>query len=80
MTRSLAVALVLSMAVMLSLAPSAEAKKRGTHSHVLACAAMVGAPCQARLRALERFAVWAQLKENEQMALKLRRQRKLALV
>jgi hypothetical protein len=64
MTRPLAVALVLSTAVMLALAPSAEATKRGKHSHVLACAAMVGAPCQARLHALERFAVWAQLKET----------------
>ena len=40
MTRPLAVALVLSMGVMLSLAPSAEAKKRCKHSHVLACPAL----------------------------------------
>jgi hypothetical protein len=64
MTRPLALALVLSIAVMLAVAPGVEGKKRVQHSHVLACAAMVGAPCQARLHALERFAVWAQLKER----------------
>lgn len=64
MTHPLALALVLSIAVMLAVAPGVEAKKRVKHSHVPACAAMVGAPCQARLHALERFAVWAQLKER----------------
>ncbi len=63
-TRPLALALPLSIAVVLAVAPGAEAKKRVQQSHVLACAAMVGAPCQVRLHALERFAVWAQLKEK----------------
>ncbi len=49
MTRPLALALVLSIASMLAVAPGAEAKKRVRHSHVPACAALVGAPCQAAL-------------------------------
>ena len=63
MTRPLV--LLLTAVVTFTAAPGAEAKKRVKHSHVLACAAMVGAPCQARLHALERFAVWAQLKETD---------------
>jgi hypothetical protein len=62
MTRPLV--LLLTVVVTFTAAPGAEAKKRVEHSHVLACAALVGAPCQARLHALERFAVWAQLKER----------------
>jgi hypothetical protein len=62
MTRPLV--LLLTAVVTFTAAPGAEAKKRVKHSHVLACAALVGALCQARLHALERFAVWAQLKET----------------
>lgn len=62
MTRPLV--LLLLVVVTFTAAPSAEATKRVNHSHVLACVALVGAPCQVRLHALERFAVWAQLKET----------------
>jgi hypothetical protein len=55
MTRPLV--LLLTVVVTFTAAPSAEAKKRVKHSHVLACVALVGAPCQVRLHALERFAV-----------------------
>jgi hypothetical protein len=78
MTRPLALALVLSIAVMLALAPSAEAKKRRKHKHVLACAAMVGAPCQALVRS--NLLSLSATQGDEQMALKLRRKRRLGLV
>jgi len=56
-------ALLLSIVVVLAVAPGAEAKRRVKHSHVPACVALVGAPCQAYRNALERFSFWAQLKE-----------------
>lgn len=61
MTRPLA--LLLSIVVMLAVAPGAEAKKRVKHSHVMACAALVGAPCQARLNSPGAIARLALLKE-----------------
>jgi hypothetical protein len=62
MTRPLV--LLLTAVVTFTAAPGAEAKKRVEHSHVLACAALVGAPCQARLHSLERVVVWAHIKET----------------
>jgi hypothetical protein len=63
MTRPL-VLLLTAVVTFTAPAPGAEAKKRVKHSHVLACAALVGAPCQARLHSLERVVVWAHIKET----------------
>jgi hypothetical protein len=54
--------LLLSLAVLLAAAPGADAKKPVRQSHVLACAALVGAPCQARLNSPGAFARLALLK------------------
>lgn len=62
MTRPLV--LLLTAVVTFTAAPGAEAKKRVKHSHFLACAALVGAPCQARIHSLERIVVWAHIKET----------------
>ena len=45
-------------------APVAEASKRARHSHVVACAAVQGAPCQVRLKppaAIARLALLTEL-------------------
>ena len=78
MTRPLT---VLSIAVMLTPPPRAEAKKRVKHSHVLACAALVGAPCQgAHSLARTHRRLGAHQGDEQMVALKLRRKRRLGLV
>lgn len=41
----------------------AEARQRARHSHVVACAAVQGAPCQARLKSPAAIARLALIKE-----------------